>query len=92
MAGLVLIVAIALLITSASTPRNKKIVTGVTAILLFAAVGLFLALTGWIAYKAPAQAPEMIGRAAGYVIFLIIFAAIGAGIRKMRLSKQEKTE
>jgi hypothetical protein len=90
MAGLLLIVGIVLLITSASTSPEKKIVSGVTAIILFAAIGFFVALTVWLAYKAPAVAPEMIGQAAAYVIILIVFTAIGAGIRKVRLLRNKK--
>jgi FtsH-binding integral membrane protein len=90
MPGLVLILGIVLLIRTAFTAENKKVVSGITSVILFGAIGLFVTLTAWLTYKVPAQAQEMIGQAAGYVIILLFFAAIGAGIRKIRLLRLKK--
>jgi cell division protein FtsN len=90
MAGLTVILGIFLFIKALGTPRNKNIVSGITATILIAVTVLFALFAFWIVIKTPVKSPEMIGQAAGHVIILIFFVALGAGIRKARLAVAKK--
>jgi hypothetical protein len=84
MAGLTLAVGIVLLITASRTAPGKNGISGTASIILIVFTILFAAFAVWVGMKVPAQAPEMIGQAAGHLIVLIFFVAIGTGIRKLR--------
>ena len=92
MAGLTLILGITLMITSLRTPPDKNILSGITATIVITVLVLFALFTTWMVIRVPAVAAEMVGQAAGYVIILIFFIAVGSAMRKARLSAAKKKD
>ena len=87
MPGLIFLIGIFLLITTAGKGPQVKPLSGWTKAILLAVVILFGLYTAFIAWKVPTAAPEMIGQAAGYVIILLVFTGVGALIHKLKAKR-----